>query len=736
MNLTQRLADPASGNSATDRLLNALVWVVLCFIATALPASHFAVAYSAMNGELQTKAEIKAEIINQAIGRSPKMWQYQQLRLQELLVRMPIPELDEHIAIHARDGALLAQSPHAVASPSMSRTVPLFDTGEIAGSVVMRRSLADLVKTTAAAGLFGLTLSGILGIALRRLLAKNRRIASDMLKEQELARVTLHSINDAVITTDAQFRVTFMNPVAEMLTLWPLDEALGRPLAEVCVLIDECSMEPISLNTFPSNSKEGGRPSGERSAALVKKDGASLAVEESLAPIRDAAGGVIGSALVFRDVSATRQLNQRITWAAAHDALTGLVNRREFEVRVEAAIASAQKSDEQHVMLYLDLDQFKIVNDNCGHAAGDALLKQIASELQSRLRGSDTLARLGGDEFGVLLLNCPLERSKLIAQDLLAGVESHRFNWDRRTFTVGVSIGLVLINATTATSAEVFSAADSACYSAKDQGRHRVCVFQAADADISRLRADMHWAARLRRALEEERFRLYYQPYLALAEGAGLENHIEVLIRLIDEDGQLVAPGVFLPAAERYNLVSLIDRWVIGAVFSRYSDLCEKLGAFLVCAINLSGATVNDPGIFEYIRDTALRHRLPAGAICFEITETSAINNMRGATEFMRKLRELGFTFALDDFGVGTSSLAYLKTLPVDYLKIDGSFVRNIADDAIDRAMVETISRVGHIMGLKTVGEYAESAAVIGELRSLGIDFAQGYGVQRPALLP
>jgi diguanylate cyclase (GGDEF)-like protein len=445
---------------------------------------------------------------------------------------------------------------------------------------------------------------------------------------------------------------------------------------------------------------------------------------------------VIGGVMVFRDVTATRRMAQRITWAATHDSLTGLVNRREFETRVEAALLSARNSEAHHVLCYLDLDQFKVVNDTCGHAAGDAMLKQLGGVLQARLRESDTLARLGGDEFGVLLTGCALERAMLIANDLLSAVRDHRFQWEGRPFAVGVSIGLVEIHAGTGNRTEVFSAADTACYTAKEQGRNRVCVFHSSDADMAQRRTDMGWAARLTQALEEERLVLHYQPYLSLGSHSAEGQHIEILLRLIDEQGQLVLPGSFLPAAERYNIMPAIDRWVVKTVFARYRDLLAQMGAPLTCAINLSGTTLNSDGILEYIREQAAQHALPHGSICFEITETAAINNMRHATQFMRDLKALGFCFALDDFGIGTSSLAYLKTLPVDYLKIDGSFVRNIVHDPVDRAMADTINRVGHIMGLQTVGEFAESEEVIKELRALGVDFAQGFGVQRPQALP
>jgi EAL domain-containing protein (putative c-di-GMP-specific phosphodiesterase class I) len=329
-----------------------------------------------------------------------------------------------------------------------------------------------------------------------------------------------------------------------------------------------------------------------------------------------------------------------------------------------------------------------------------------------------------------------MDRASMIAADLLATVQDFRFQWSGKVFTVGISIGLVEITSDSGSRAEIFSAADAACYAAKEQGRNRVCIFQRDDADISLRRREMGWASRLNRALEENRFELHYQTYLSLVDHAEEEKHIEILLRLIDEDGTLVLPGSFMPAAERYNIAPAIDRWVIAAAFSRYSYLLSELGEGLVCSINLSGTSINAEGLLGFIQEQTLLHDIPRGGICFEITETAAVHNLRRAAQFMRDVKELGFKFALDDFGTGTSSFGYLKTLPVDYLKIDGGFVKDIDRDPLDRAMAETINRIGHLMGLKTVGEFAETNSVIGELRTLGVNFAQGYGVQRPLLLP
>jgi diguanylate cyclase (GGDEF)-like protein/PAS domain S-box-containing protein len=720
----------------SSRLLGALIVAVAVMLAIAVPAGYFAVRHAAIAAAVQTRADVKAEVINQAIGASPDMWRYEEHRLRELLVRLPIELSDEDARIITDNGDLVAESPHELQRPVLTREAQLFDSGARVGHVEVQRSLKPLiVETTAFAGL-GIVLAAALLALLRGQQARERALARTMFAEKERARVTLQSIGDAVITTDTDGIVSYLNPVAERLTQWKSSDAKGRPLAEVCSLVDERTMQPVPTRVAKAMHDNARCPFGGDEVALLRRDGSSLAIEESAAPLTDDAGTVVGGVMVFRDVTATRRMAQRITWAATHDSLTALVNRREFESRVEAALLSARNSDTHHVVCYMDLDQFKVVNDTCGHAAGDAMLKQIAAVLQSRLRESDTLARLGGDEFGVLLEGCALERAKLIAGDLLAAVRDHRFHWDGKAFAVGVSIGLVAVTASTGSRAEVFSAADTACYAAKEQGRNRVCVFQSSDADMAQRRREMGWAARLNRALEENRMTLYYQPYMPLGQHSAHGKHIEVLLRLIDEDGTVVAPGSFLPAAERYNVMPAIDRWVIESVFSRYAFLQSRMGAPLTCAINLSGTTINSDGILEFIRAQAETHHLPPGSVCFEITETAAINNMRHATQFMRDLKALGFGFALDDFGIGTSSLAYLKTLPVDYLKIDGSFVRNIATDPVDRAMADTINRVGHIMGLQTVGEFAESNTVIEELRTLGVDFAQGYGVQAPQPLP
>jgi len=437
----------------------------------------------------------------------------------------------------------------------------------------------------------------------------------------------------------------------------------------------------------------------------------------------------------LRDVSSARSVARQRSWEAAHDSLTGLPNRREFERLVDLASGSIRSTGKQHVVCYMDLDQFKVVNDTCGHGAGDDLLKRIAALMKSRIRESDTLARLGGDEFGLLLEGCSLDRAEIIAADLLAGVRDFRFHWAGKVFSVGVSIGVATVEAN-ASAIENLGSADTACYWAKEQGRNRVCAYRRGDSELEARRRQVGWIARINAALAEDRFVLYQQQYLPLAPAVDGRCHLEVLLRMVDEDGSLVQPGTFIPAAERYNLMPSIDRWVIRRVFARYRDLvAARGGAPLICAINLSATTINSEGFLDDLGQLAQECALPAGSICFEITESSAINNLRHAMDFMRQCKAQGFLFALDDFGTGMSSFGYLKDLPVDYLKIDGSFVKNLVHNDIDRAMTEAINRIGHIMGIKTVAEYAESDAIIAELRRMGVDFAQGYGVCKPAPL-
>jgi diguanylate cyclase (GGDEF)-like protein len=463
----------------------------------------------------------------------------------------------------------------------------------------------------------------------------------------------------------------------------------------------------------------------------VNRRGQELAIQDSAAPIRDRAGNLIGAVMVFHDVSKERRLHRALHYQASHDALTGLINRREFENRLTAAVENArQDAGSRHALLYLDLDQFKLVNDTCGHPAGDQLLKQITGVLQSRVRSGDTLARLGGDEFGILLQSCSLDQALRIADSLRQAIRDFRFIWQDGVLEVGASIGIVEITNDTPTVANVMSAADVACYSAKDLGRNRVQLYK--PDDVPERHREMHWVSKLARACDESRFELFYQPIVPIGATVHEREHFELMLRLRDESGALVTPAEFIPAAERYNVMPAIDRWVVRQALDR---LVHRIGAGVkpfTIAVNLSGTSLNDERFLEYLIAELSNNELVAGAMCFEITETAAIANLGNVVYFMRELKARGCHFALDDFGSGLSSFMYLKTLPVDYLKIDGQFVENVTRDRVDRSMVEAISQVGKTMGIQTIAERVESPEVLAELARLGVGYAQGFHIARP----
>jgi diguanylate cyclase (GGDEF)-like protein len=440
---------------------------------------------------------------------------------------------------------------------------------------------------------------------------------------------------------------------------------------------------------------------------------------------------VIGGVLVFHDVSEARELNRRLSYHASHDMLTGLVNRREFEARLERALKMGRAREAQYALCYMDLDQFKIINDSCGHMAGDALLGQLGALLKSKIRWRDTLARLGGDEFGVLLENCTLEEAIETAESLLKAVQDLRFVWEDRSFRLGASIGVVPIAPETASVAELLTAADSACAAAKESGRNRVQTWQENDIDLMRRRREMQWAARINNALEESRFELFRMTIQPLqVEDAG--EHFELLLRMRDENGKIVAPDQFIAAAERYGITPSIDRWVIDSAFRWLVSEADERRRLTMCSINLSGQSLGDDKFLPFVIEQFHRSGIDGSKICFEITETAAIANFSQASRFIQALKELGCKFALDDFGTGLSSFGYLKHFPVDFLKIDGSFVKGVLHDPIDREMVRSINEIGHLTGKQTIAEWAENAEIIEVLRGLGVDYAQGYGVSQP----
>ncbi|KJK09811.1 EAL domain-containing protein [Pseudomonas tussilaginis] len=593
-----------------------------------------------------------------------------------------------------------------------------------------RMLLRILLVTNLATALFLIALAWLRS---SKLLAQRQAFANALQVEKERAQITLESIGDGVITTDVEGCIAYMNPAAEQLTHWHAAQAHGLPLAALFSLLDE-NAEKDSL-TLVERILSGGLKGGSEHTKLIQRlDGSTVSVTLVGAPIM-ADGQISGIVLVLHDMTQERQYIANLSWQATHDALTGLANRREFEYRLEQALNGLTRKSARHALMFLDLDQFKLVNDTCGHAAGDELLRHICAVLQAGLREGDILARLGGDEFGILLLNCPQEQAERIAESLRQAVQSLHFVWKGRPFMTTVSLGVVHIAQAPTTLEASLRSADMACYMAKEKGRNRVQVYHADDSELSMRFGEMAWIQRLHVALEENRFCLYAQEIAALGphEGAG---HIEILLRLQDESGRIILPDSFIPAAERYGLMTALDRWVVRSVFTVIRQCLDERrdGPLAMCAINLSGSSIGDDKFLEYLRRLFGEYAIPPQMICFEITETSAIANLGSAIRFINELKGLGCRFSLDDFCAGMSSFAYLKHLPVDFLKIDGSFVKDMLDDPVNRAMVEVINHIGHVMGKRTIAEFVETPMIEQALQEIGVDYAQGYLIERPQM--
>lgn len=559
------------------------------------------------------------------------------------------------------------------------------------------------------------------------------RIERGLFIEKEQAEMTLHSIGDAVITTDFEGNIEMMNPRAENITGYSSANAKGKPLHEVFHVLFEYNHEPIP-DPISEVLSGGAIIKSTQTEVLLNRDKQQFAIEHTVAPIKGPDGSILGAIIIFRDETENRALASKLTYQASHDMLTGLVNRHEFESRLEQTLPVVISQELPYAICYMDLDQFKIINDTCGHNAGDEMLRQISHVLRGNLRKSDTLARLGGDEFGVLLEGCTIDKAREIAETLLSSINDFHFSWEGQVFDIGVSIGVAPITAVTANLAELLSAADSACYVAKGMGRNRVHVYHPEDSELEKHRGEIQWAARIKTALENNSFVLYYQTIASLKKSHTNMQH-EILLRMLDEDNQLVAPMAFIPAAERYDLMPLIDKWVIQNTFRHISDNphCNMDEHFF--SINISGQSLSTPGFSHFVHEQLRLSAINPEKICIEITETAAITNMADAIEFINSLKSIGCRFSLDDFGSGLSSFSYLKNLPVDYIKIDGSFVRDICEDITDHAFVESIAQIGHVMNIQTIAEYVENQDILAELTLIGVDYAQGFHLALPSPL-
>mgnify|MGYP000073366542 CR=1 FL=1 len=559
------------------------------------------------------------------------------------------------------------------------------------------------------------------------------RLSQELSEQHERMRITLQSIADAVITTDPAGRVEWMNPVASSLTGWSSSSARGRQVHEVFHVVHEDTLRPAPC-PVAACLEAGRHAQGPEAIVLVAADGARFGIEESAAPIRSDDGELLGVVLVFRDVTEQRRISREMTYRATHDPLTGLVNREEFELRLHRALDRAHRDGSTNALLFIDLDQFKIVNDTSGHSVGDRLLQQTARLLAEDIRVSDTLARLGGDEFAIILDHCGQSDAAEIAQRICDRMDAFRFVHDGRTFRIGTSIGLVPVDRTFDDAATVLQAADASCYVAKEAGRNRVHRWRASDEVTAARRGESMWAARIERAIDDDAFVLHAQRIVPIRGDEGLRA--EVLVRMRGRDGGLVYPGAFLPSAERFGLSPRLDAWVLEATLGLLRELVTDVPQLRALNVNLSGHSIGDRAFHAAALQLLDRAgRTLCERLCLEITETAAITNMADAKAFIVEARERGVRIALDDFGAGVSSFGYLRQLPVDAIKIDGQFVQRLLDDALDDATVRCFVDIARVLGVSTVAEFVDDPAILERLRELGVDYAQGYLLHKPETL-
>jgi len=566
---------------------------------------------------------------------------------------------------------------------------------------------------------------------LRNSYERLREALGELEQQKTHLETTLHSIGDAVITTDNAGRVEYLNPAAEALLGWDQEQARDRHIREIYHGEQDRGQLWELLET---QCLKGGATMPRNEQPIINREGERIFIEQSAAPIRDTGSGINGLIIVAHDVTREQILQQELLYKASHDDLTGLRNRVEFTRQLQEFINAARLDRKEHALLFLDLDQFKLVNDTCGHAAGDELLRRVGHILSGEIRRNDILARLGGDEFTIILADCTQDEATPIAEKIRQAVENFLFIWDNQRFNITTSIGLAPITADNMNQQKLLSLADAACYAAKHNGRNRVYRYDENDSLLSHHYGEVNWISRINQAIAEDRLELHFQTIEPLAEG-NEEFHLEILVRLRDETDRLIPPSAFIPAAERYNLMPTVDRWVISRTCDWFTRHPEAMAGIGIVSVNLSGETLNDRGFTEFVLGLFEQCRLPARKFCFEITETTAIGNLIVAQEFMSQMQEIGCRFALDDFGTGMSSFGYLKSLPVDFLKIDGIFIQNIATDPIDYAMVRSINDIGHLLGQRTIAEFVENADILERLNEIGIDYGQGYHFSRPAPL-
>ena len=730
---------PGSG-SQTGNNTTWMAALLAVLIGLTLPLSYLSFGYQHQTAALKIEVKAYADLVSQFIRGNTQPWHLNDPRLRNLLDSHIDQGYPDSRRIFDKQGNFVIELGDALSWPFIVGSAPLLDSGSVAGRIEIRHSLQPLFIGTGLAALLGLMLGLATFFTMKAFALKTlKRALRPESPEKEHAQITLNAIGDAVITTGIAGRIEYLNPAAERLTDWSNAEARGMPLSKIFNVIYDVHGEAPE---YPiGNILTGGAASSLPSCTtLVQRNGHKIPIENCAAPIRDGAGIIIGAVLVFRDVSKAHEITQKLTHQAIHDSLTGLINRSEFERRLEYALASAYANNTEHVLCYMDLDQFKAVNDTCGHTAGDELLRQFSTLLKSEVRETDTLARLGGDEFCVLLHNCSLEKAQGIIDHILHAIKEFRFTWQdnrqNKVFSIGMSVGLAHITSTSTSISDVINIADINCYTAKNQGGNRIqmngIINGQAEPDWQRKNID--WRGKINHALAENRFILYQQKIMPLCTNSTSGEYYEVLLRLRDTGQQLIMPGAFMPAAERYNLMPTIDRWVIKTAFHTIQEVYtgNKGRKLCSCSINLSAASIMDPHILAYICEQTSIYGVSPDNICFEITESAALSDVTRVTDLVWNLKSLGFHFTLEHFGSEFCSFSYLKNIPVDYLKIDGTLIKNVFSDPADSAVVDAINQLGHIMGIQTIAGHTESDSALGKLRDLGIDYAQGFGLAAP----
>src|SRR5690554_1696612 len=565
-------------------------------------------------------------------------------------------------------------------------------------------------------------------------ITERKKMEEELFQAKKQAIVTLESIGDLVGTTDNQGNITYLNPAGENITGWSSREAQGRPFFNVIRLVDEYTRSPLA-NLVEIVIEENKIVNLRENILLISRTGQAYAVEVTAAPLHGPEKEVTGVVVVIHDFTENKEMLKKVAYQASHDPLTGLVNRLKFKDFLDQAIKKAKHQGKRSILFYLDLDRFKIINDSCGHFAGDRLLRQLALIIKATVRQQDILARLGGDEFGLLMEDLSLKTPPSLADEICRAVQEFSFTWQGKFFSIGVSIGIIEVTASVDNSDYLLSAADQACSLAKKKGGNTYYLYDKDDPELSRYHGEMFWLEQINKALKENLFELHYQPIISIQGGEREVRH-EILLRLKGSQGNLVTPEVFFSAAEKHNLMPLIDRWVIKNFCACYVQNNKGISEILsFYNINLSGASLDDDTFLPFVKEQLRLYAIPPEIVCFEITEHIAVASFHQAVRFMQETRYLGCSFAIDDFGKGISSFNYLKHLPVDYLKIDGGFVRNMTESPLDEFIVETINRLGHFLGMKTIAESVENEAVFNRLKELGVDYAQGYWVANPQRL-